>query len=286
MKLKKYEDFLNENLKPKLKYYAFDIDDNLLKLPTKIKMEHLINGDWVQEDVSTSKFAEVRNDTENWRPLIINGVFSAYLEFRDTGPRGKNAFLDDLKFALDNKLFGPVWKTFINCLRNASIFSLITARGHEPETIRKGVEYIIDTQLTSEDKNEMKSNLIAFQSMFNNDFDILRNYSFKNLLKTYLDKCEFIGVSSSSFCKKFPGDAANPEKAKIAALNEFIKRINSYGKRVNADVNLGFSDDDLKNVEAVEKYFNEIKPLYNDIIKFSIINTSNPNLSGGMKKQI
>ena len=52
-----------------LLYYAFDWDDNILNMTTVIHMEHLVNGEWVPEDVSTSRFAEVRGDKENWRIL-------------------------------------------------------------------------------------------------------------------------------------------------------------------------------------------------------------------------
>ena len=280
--LKKYDDFVNENIKikPTLKYYAFDIDDSIIKMPSKIHMLHLVNDEWIPEDVSTEKFAEVRNE-EGWKPAE-----NAFFEFRDSGPRGKNAFIEDLKSAIDNKNFGPAWKTFLKCLRNGSIFSLITARGHEPETMRKGVEYIIDTQLSDDDKDEMKSNLISFQYMFDNTFDLLKDYSFEYLVKLYLDKCKYIGVSSESFNKKYPGDASNPEKAKISALNDFIEIIKSYGKKTGSNVKVGFSDDDIKNINAVEKHFNEIKPLYDDIIKFSVINTNNPEVQGGIKKRI
>ena len=283
-KLKKYDDFVNENVKtkPVLKYLSLDWDNNILDMPTKIHMLHLVDGKWIPEQVSTEKFAIVRNDKDNWKP----DPEKAYIEFRDNGPRGNNAFIEDMKYAIENKKFGPAWKKFLHCLINGSIFSLITARGHEPETMKKGVKYIIDTQLSDDDKHEMKSNLIAFQHMFDNTFDILKDYSFEYLVKSYLDKCYFIGVSSDSFNRKHAGDASNPEKAKIHALNDFIEIIKSYGEKTGANVKVGFSDDDPKNINAVEKHFNEIKPLYDDIIKFSVINTNNPEIQGGIKKRI
>ena len=280
--MKNYINFINENFRPTLKYYCYDIDDNLLFMSTKINMLHLVEGEWIPEQISTSKFAEIREDRNNWIPNP--GV--AYSEFQDVGPRGKDAFIIDLKKAIEEKKFGPAWNNFLKCLKNGSLFSLITARGHEPETIRKGVEYIIQKQLSDDDKNEMKSNLIAYQHMFDNA-DLLTDYTFKYLVKLYLDKCYFVGITSPSFKERYSGgDSAKPEDAKIFALNEFIEKIKSYGEQVDANVSVGFSDDDIKNVNAVEKHFNEIKPLYNDIIEFSVIDTSNPEVQGGIKKRI
>jgi hypothetical protein len=43
---------------------------------------------------------------------------------------------------------------FINVLENGYLFALITARGHGPEAIRKGIEWIIDNYLTDEQKKK------------------------------------------------------------------------------------------------------------------------------------
>jgi hypothetical protein len=279
--LKLYNDFLLERErknKPIMRYYAFDWDDNILMMPTVIHMEHLVNGEWVPEDVSTEKFSKVRNE-KDWRPAE-----NAYSEFRDIGPRGQNAFMEDMLIALKNKNYGPSWDKFIQCLTSGSIFAIITARGHEPDTIRDAVEYIIKNILTEEQRNEMSANLMAFQDMFVQNFDIMRDISFGTLLSAYLDKCDFVGVSSPSFQEKYPGDASNPEKAKTVALNEFIDRVNSYGKKIGGDVRLGFSDDDPGNVNKVREYFNEISYKYD--ISFAVIDTSDANVPGGVKKRI
>ena len=48
------------------KYYIFDWDDNILHMPTKIRMEHLEDdGTWKPVEVSTSTFALVRADEEH-----------------------------------------------------------------------------------------------------------------------------------------------------------------------------------------------------------------------------
>lgn len=291
--------FLNESKRPQMKYYAFDWDDNILKMPTVIHMQHLVDDEWVMTDVTTEEFAKVRVDVDNWRPartlsdkefnklnkLEKNDALqnTAYCEFRDLGPRGNKAFVEDAIKAINNKNFGPSWKKFLVCLTNGAIFAIITARGHEPDTMRTVVEYIIDNILTEDQRTEMGANLSGFQDMFIQNNDYMRNVSFKTLLSAYLDKCDFVGVSSPSFIEKYPdSNPANPEKGKLAALDEFVDRINTYGKQIGGDVSVGFSDDDLKTVKTIEKHFGEISPVYDDII-FSVIDTSKKEIS---KKRI
>lgn len=271
---------------PTLKYMAFDMDDNILMLPTKIHMEQLVDSKWVKKDISTELFSKIRNDKSNWRPLVKNNKFIAYNDFSDDGNRGSSAFLEDLIVAIKNKKFGPSWEKFINCLKTGNLFAIITARGHESEVIRKGIEWIIFNILDDNDRNEMAANLIAYKDLFIIDYDIIENINLRTLIKAYLDKCEFIGVTSPSFIKKHNvGDASSPEYAKILAMESFVNTINNYGKQVNRKVKIGFSDDDLGNINKVEEYFNEIDILYKNI-SFYVYDTSNPLLQKGKKKKI
>ena len=106
--IKKFNQYIKEDNTGDrhLLYYAFDWDDNILNMTTVIHMEHLIDGEWLPEDVSTSKFAEVRSDKDNWR-ILGNDPEQAFSEFRDNGPRGQVAFLEDVKDSISNKKFGP-----------------------------------------------------------------------------------------------------------------------------------------------------------------------------------
>ena len=135
--IKKFNQYIKEDVagEKQLLYYAFDWDDNILSMPTVIHMDHLIDGDWVPEDVSTADFAKVRGDSENWR--VINGdPTAAFSEFRDSGPRGDVAFLEDTKNAVSAQRFSPAWEDFVECLVNGSLFAIITARGHEAPSIK------------------------------------------------------------------------------------------------------------------------------------------------------
>ena len=62
--LKRPIPYVNEEVSSRdLKYYIFDWDDNILHMPTKIRMEHLDpeTGEWRPVEVSTSTFALVRS---------------------------------------------------------------------------------------------------------------------------------------------------------------------------------------------------------------------------------
>jgi hypothetical protein len=263
--------------KPQLRFYAFDWDDNILFMSSKIHMDKLEDSEWIPEDVSTVKFAEVRNDSK-YR-IINNDPNLAFSEFTDSGPRGEDAFLIDVKEAIELKKFGPSWDDFIESLTNGSLFCIITARGHNPAPMRKAVEWIIETQLSDDQKNNMAANLNGFLSVFDDTDVIQNNRSFEELKKIYLDSCDFFGVMSPWFAKNvFPTSASNPEPGKKAALTLFAKKIEKFGQELDADVHLGFSDDDPGNVKAIKELF-EDEPSLSKYLDYYIYDTGD-NVKG------
>jgi hypothetical protein len=284
--IKRFKNFLTEGIKKdSLKYFALDWDDNILHMPTVIHMEKSIGNEWIPTDVSTAEFAKVRNDNENYR-LINNDPVLAFSEFRDTGPRGENAFIEDVKNAIGAGDFAPAWDAFINCLSEGYIFAIITARGHEPQTIRRAIEFIIDNLLTEEQKTSMYANCLTHSYLFDRkEFDRIPKGQLSKtpLISEYLDNCDYYGVSSDSFASQFgSANASNPEKAKEMALEEFIKKCNNFGSRIGSQVKVGFSDDDPKNVEHVNKFFKEKSALSNDL-KLSLYNTNDRTITGGVR---
>ena len=282
-----------------LHYYAFDWDDNILHMPTKILMDKKVGEDWKPVSVSTAEFAEVRNDKENYR-LRDNNPTVAFSEFRDSGARGDVAFIEDVKSALKTRAFAPSWNAFIKCLSEGAIFAIITARGHEPKSIRAGVELVIDDILTKMPSlnpgfslaDDMYQNLKKYEYWFTTDQNkessqLKGKPSANPIVKKYLDSCSFFGVSSDSFAKEFgEASASNPEIAKEIALNYFVERCNDFGSRIGAkSVSIGFSDDDPKNVEHVEKFFKEKLPNIKGGLKFSLIKTTDPKIEGGEMKK-
>lgn len=264
----------NSNDDKILKYYSFDWDDNLLHMPTVIHMDKLVNGEWIPIDVSTADFAIVRSDKDNWR-IINNDPEDAFSEFRDYGPRGENAFLLDVKKAINNDKKAPVWDDFIECLTNGSLFSIITARGHEPQSIRKGIEWIIDNVLTDNQKYIMYNNLLKFAYIFKQEekeYDRIpkTDLSKSELVKTYLDNCDYVGVSAPSR----GGTPDNPEKSKEEALLEFKSKIDRFAQSIGYKAMIGFSDDDLKNVKHIEDLIDNINnEEFPNIIKYVVKGT-------------
>jgi len=271
LKLENYE-----NLEKTIFYYSFDWDDNILYMPTKIHMEQLVDGEWVHTPVSTSRFAEVRTDSQNWR-ILEGSPDKAFAEFRDTGPRGINAFLMDVKKAVSDGKFGPAWNDFVECLTNGSLFSIITARGHEPEGMILGIEYILDNVLTEDQQFTMYNNLLKFAYLYGKEKDYPRIpkgvFSQSKLVQDYLENCEFIGVSAPSR----GGSPANPEKAKEDALMKFKEKIDRFARGMGLKATIGFSDDDLKNVKHIEDLFDSIhNEKFPNIIQFTVKGTKNP----------
>lgn len=263
-----------------LLYYAFDWDDNILNMPTVIHMEKFIDGDWVPTDVSTADFAVVRGDSDNWR--ILNGDPSAaFSEFRDNGPRGIEAFLLDVKKAINENRYAPAWEDFIECLTSGAIFAIITARGHEPEGMRPGIEYVIDNVLNDDQKQKMYNHLLAYLYMFKDEnidnvpklLEYLSTPSKDPIVKAYLDNCDLVGVSAPSRS----GSASNPEKAKEDALMDFTDKADRFAKMVGKKAMIGFSDDDPGNVRHITDLAKNLHhERFANIISFTVKDTNKP----------
>ena len=93
---------------------------------------------------------------------------------------------------------------------------------------------------------------------------------------------EYYPVSSGEFGERFrldvSGGASNPEHAKKVAIEHFTKKVfDNVKKLVGSEYNkfsIGFSDDDLGNVRAVEQFIEEeLKVMYPEI-HFVIYDTS------------
>jgi hypothetical protein len=291
MSINRFRDYLYEMRGEglELHYWAFDWDDNILHMPTSILMDQKVGDKWLPVEVSTAKFAEVRGDKENYR-LRDNNPELAFSEFRDEGLRKADAFIIDTKSAIETKSFAPSWNKFITCLREGAIFAIVTARGHEPKTIRKAVEYIIDNVLTSDEQYEMYNNCLKHEYIFGLNKEYERTpkdvLSKTPLVQSYLDHCDFYGVSSNSFKNEFgQGSVQNPEQAKEMALHAFIEKCNKFGQKVGAkSVSIGFSDDDPKNVDHVRVVFKEKSALTNEYdheLKLSLVKTTDRTKQGG-----
>jgi hypothetical protein len=283
-KVKKWNDFLLEYVDVKtLKYYIFDWDDNILTMQTPLHYQHFENGKWLDVKISSHQFAEIRKkyphdylDNIEWK----GDPNKTFIEFRDFGPRGDNAFLDDVKHAITNKSFGPSWDAFIDTLKKGRLFAIITTRGHEPQTIRFAVQYIIDNVLSQKDRDEMIKNLKNFNELF--------NLPTNDVIKQYLDNCYFMGIMSQAFEDDFHyipvGSKAN--QGKQDAINKFTNYVREFSKKTRIPLHIGFSDDDINYSNAAKELFMGMEKSLDFPENFYVFDTSDRNIKGGVKLKI
>lgn len=137
---------------PQVQAFNFDIDDNILFTKAKIWL-------WNPEKrtevgFTTSEWALVRDligKEEPYKNLILRS--DGLRNFDDHGPQGKDEFRLQIQEALADKhknWRGPSWKAFEEALSHPETLqhtTLITARGHSPESIHAGLKVLLDQGL-------------------------------------------------------------------------------------------------------------------------------------------
>jgi hypothetical protein len=246
-------EIIQDNQTPVMKYYAFDWDDNLMFMPTKI---YLKDDKGKSVGMSTEDFAEYRTEIGK-EPFEYEGhtIVSFDKEpFRDFGVLGDKQFLKDSMTAPT----GPAWSDFVEAINNGSIFAIVTARGHTPSMLKEAVYKLIKQNKHGLDSNQLAKNLLKYRDLADEE-----KLSKDQLIRSYLDMCRFHPVSFGE------GSATNPEQGKINAMEEFV----SYVKNLSHSLQekafmknkisnyftpfIGFSDDDVRNIESMKKHFDK-----------------------------
>ena len=251
------EGFTDEG-RPDTKYYAFDWDDNLLFMPTSII---LLSDKDDEVPMSTEDFAEHRQqigkEPFNYKgTAIVDFAPKPFRNFRIEG---------DKRFVLDSLLAqpGPSWNDFVECINGGSIFAIITARGHNPKTLREAVYNLIMSNHLGINSKTLSRNLKRYRHL-GGDVDVEGkpiSTLTKNELNEYLNLCRFEPVTFGD------GDASNPEEGKIKAMRNFIgyckEMAQEIGEKaffkndiVNNEIEpiIGFSDDDERNIEKMKGF--------------------------------
>jgi hypothetical protein len=176
---------------------------------------------------------------------------------------------------------GPAFDDFREAINNGSIFAIITARGHNPNTIKEAIYNYIISGFNGIDKDQLLKNLKKYRSFVDEE-----DMSDEELIKSYLELNKYNPVSFGN-----EEGAVNPEEAKVEAMEEFVSYIKGMAALLNKkiflkkgirnkfipkEVSIGFSDDDPKNIEVMKKHF-ENKP--DNIVKTY-------STAGGVKREV
>ena len=261
---------------PDLKYYAFDWDDNIVHMPTKILVK---DEEGNEVGMSTDDFAEFRHLIGK-EPFTYKGnkiVGYSDSPFRNFRTDGDKDFLVDSLRARK----GPAFDDFREAINNGSIFAIITARGHNPNTIKEAIYNYIIEGFNGIDKDELIKNLKKYRSFVGED-----EMTDEELIKSYLELNKYHPVSFGD-----DKEAVNPEEAKVEAMEDFVSYIKGMAAVLNKKaflkkdiankfnpekLSIGFSDDDPKNIEVMQKHFKN-KP--DNIVKTY-------STAGGYKKEV
>lgn len=239
-----------DNLKDKKKFFLYDWDDNILVMPTKIILDKFINNQWVKVSINSTEFRHIRKKIGKYY-RIRKDSFSQF--------KGTKHFEKDIISAIDNKSFGPVFSKFLNTIINVQDFGIITARGHSSKIVKSGIMYIIKNVMTPKQKKQLIVNLNG------------------ELLDDYLSRQKYRTVSSYEFIKEFGLDigSQSPEIGKKLAITHYVENVVNTSTNFNR-ISVGFSDDDIGNIRAIESVIKkELKKKFPKI-NFVIYDTSNP----------
>ena len=246
-------EIIQDQMKPTMKYYAFDWDDNLMYMPTKI---YLVDEDGESVGMSTEDFAEYRSEIGK-EPFDYEGHTIVGFDddaFRDFKVTGDKKFLVDAMKAPT----GPAWDDFVEAINNGSIFAIVTARGHTPSVLKNAVYNLIKRNMHGLNEKEVVRNLRKYREIADEE-----DMTDDELLRTYLEMCKYHPVTFGE------GSAANPEELKVSAMRQFVEYVKTLSQRLQEKAYMknkisnyftpyiGFSDDDLKNVETMKKHFDD-----------------------------
>jgi hypothetical protein len=244
-----FEGFTEEGT-PDLKYYAFDWDDNIMYMPTKIILK---DNKGKEVGMGTHDFAKYRTmigkeEFEYNGHTIVDFSQEPFRNFREQGDK------DFIIGSLIGKK-GPAWSDFVEAINGGSIFAIITARGHNPMAIKNAIRQLIEGEIGGISKKELVKNLRKYRDQIKGlSTEKLED---KQLIDLYMNMNQYSPVTYGE------GSAANPEDGKVVAMRKFISYVRQQSQMLQQDVEMiddvsnrfvptiGFSDDDERNLQAM-----------------------------------
>jgi predicted enzyme related to lactoylglutathione lyase len=128
-----------------LSFYFFDVDDNLLILPTKL---YLWNAETKTERaISSEEFADIQSTLGRPGPSQAWAVGpNTFRDFNDQplAPE-QQSFVRDITTVVKGSLRwqGPSWPLLVHAAKMQRPIAVISARGHAPATILAGLEKLV-----------------------------------------------------------------------------------------------------------------------------------------------
>lgn len=218
-------------------FYFFDFDDNIAILSSGIFIFHKETGK--EYKLTSEEYANQQHLIGKQGPLkdyqlrfddetgSFRNFRDAKLSWLDRLLRKKQCFVEDVLEALNYPDFhwkGPSWDCFYHAVYNLRPVSLITARGHHPETIKKGIEQWV-------------------------------RYNYLPQVPNYLS---IYPVSHSATRETIGKAEASVAELKQSAIRASVyKAFETYGK--NPYHRFGMSDDDPKNIKLILEEMKKLK---------------------------
>jgi hypothetical protein len=231
-------------------FYFFDFDDNIAFLATPLILFHRETG--AEHAVSSGEYAKIHPFIGKSGPyqnfeIRFDDTAGTYRNFRDRKPDElaqledqRQIFVQDLAHALgmpDVQWKGPSWQCFYHATFNRRPVSLITARGHNPETLKEGIRLLVDKDFLPHEPNYLgifPVNHVQTRQQLG-DFDLRM------------------------------GAAELKQKAIRASVE---KAIEIYG--YNPHHRFGMSDDDPRNIQLIVEEMARLKRDYPEMSFFMI----------------
>lgn len=237
-------------------FYFFDFDDNIAFLATPLILFHRENKS--ELIISSGDFARYHHTIGISGPyadyaLDYDDMTGTFRNFRDVDmnelhkAEGKQQmFVQDVASMLgfpDLQWKGPSWECFYHATFNQRPVSLITARGHHPETLKDGIRLFVKQRLLPHEPNYLS----LFPVNHKETRVLLGDESLKE------------------------STAELKQRAIRASVDSAIER---YG--YSPHHRFGMSDDDPKNIELIVEEMSRLKARFPEM-SFFMIETQNGN---------
>ena len=239
-------------------FYFFDFDDNVAFLSTPAYIFHKESG--LEMKLTSGEFAQVQKligQSGRYRDYQLNlcDLTGTFRHFRDRDMnwleknlfRKRQIFVQDLAAALgypDLQWKGPSWSCFYHAALNRRPVSMITARGHHPDTIRDGIRLFVNRRHLPYEPNYLSIYPVSHR-------DVRRELGDADL-------------------------SMSVAQLKKAAIRASVHRaIEVYG--ANPYHRFGMSDDDPANIELIVQAMKELKSEFPEM-SFFVIDTQGSRL--------